>query len=332
MLGIYETAATTDVVSDLKLFDEFSDAHYLPPTLDIAATSYCPDCDTPMELSGIEYQCSTCGLTQPNNTAVICHEDTISNNLRITTGVNKGRFYNMTVDYTKTQRKMIADQLYQHSTRYKGPAFPINVLAATANQYNRIQKLITEDVMDCEGKVTGQKKYVRRGTIKDEVIAGLIYFEGIREKLYRMKKDVAIFMNLPINGFARGEDILRNLEAEGKIDIPVDDEPIEGFIDRYLEALGMDTQPNYSKFIVDMVQASEKNKIGMNSHLSSKIVSAIYIIISQCGLKITSAAIEKACDNTKKNTFMKFTKIVATSSDAFEPIFIKYGIPTNRFF
>lgn len=326
MLGDYDTTA------DLKLFDAFSDAHYLPQTADAITSSYCPDCDTPMELFGVELQCSTCGLTQLNNTAIMCHDDTISNNLRITTGQNKGRFYNMAVDYTKTQRKMIAEQLYQHSTRYKGPAFPNNVLAATATQYNRIQKLITEDVINSDGEITGQKKYVRRGSIKDEILAGLIYFEGIREKLYRMKKDVAIFMDLPINGFARGEDILRNLQAEDKIDIPVDDEPIEGFIDRYLEALKMDDIPAYSKFIIDIVSTSEKNKIGMNSHLSSKIVAAIYIITVQHKLKITAVAIEKACDNTKKNTFMKFTKIVAGSSDAFEGCFVKHGVPCAGFF
>jgi transcription initiation factor TFIIIB Brf1 subunit/transcription initiation factor TFIIB len=128
---------------------------------------------------------------------------------------------------------------------------------------------------------------VRRGNIKDEVLAGLIYFECIRASIVRKKKDIALFMKLPTNGFSRGEDILRNLQAEGKIDIPVDEEPIEGFVDRYLEELNLDN-PNYIKFIVELVDESERRKIGMNSQLSSKAVGALWIIITQCGLNISS--------------------------------------------
>lgn len=290
--------------------------------------NYCSDCNIPMELSGTEYQCNLCGLTSRNETegTIKDHDETVSANIRITTGANRGRFYNITSDYTKTQKKMIIDQLLQHQVHYAGPSFPINVLNATATQYNRIQKIITEDEIDENGIVTRQKKFVRRGGIKDEVLAGLIYFECIREKLVRKKKDIATFMGLVTNGFARGENILRNLEAEGKIEIPVDEEPIEGFIDRYLEALNLD-DPNYSKFIIDIIVESEKKKIGMNSQISSKIVGAVWILINRCRLGISAQALEKAADNTKKNTFTKFYNIVFANMDVFGMIFDKYNIP-----
>jgi transcription initiation factor TFIIIB Brf1 subunit/transcription initiation factor TFIIB len=289
--------------------------------------NYCPDCDIPMLKSGCDLNCPNCGLCQENETETIAHDETYTATIRIATGANKGRCYNTVSDYTKTQRKMIVDQLYQNSVAYKGPAFPVNVLAQAASQYNNIQKVITEVDYYRDGSVKGQKKFVRRGNIKDEILAALIFFEGIREKIYRKRKDIATFMNLPILGFARGEDILRNLHGEGKIDIPVDEEPNEGFIDRYTEALQLDGQ--YAPFINAIVDISEQKKIGMDSQISSKIVAAIYIVCVHCKLGITAADIEKACDNTKKNTFLKFVKTMAGFKSVFDPIFRQYGIPTH---
>lgn len=289
--------------------------------------NYCPNCDTPMDLAGIEYQCRDCGLTKLNESdGNKDHDETVSGSIRITTGANRGRFYNVNGDYARTQKKMILDQLVSRQSKYSGPAFPMNILNATACQYNLIQKMIMEDEIDEDGKVSGQKKFVRRGNIKDEVLAGLIHFECIRENLVRKKKDIAEFMGLNTNGFARGEDILRNLEAEGKIDIPVDKEPIEGFVDRYLCALDLENA-KYNQFIIDLVNESEAKKIGMNSQISSKIVGAIWILITKYKLGITSQALEKAADNTKKNTFTKFSKIILDNMNCFGHIFDRHGVP-----
>lgn len=310
---------------DEKLFNQLSEVR--PDDSITDQYNYCPDCKVPMNLSGSEYHCDHCGLSQ-QYVADGCkdHDETVSGSIRISTGANKGRFYNLTGDYTKTQKKFILEQLLQNQSGFTGNAFPLNVLNAVATQYNNIQKLITEDDIDETGKVRGQKKFVRRGNIKDEVLAGLIYFECVREKLVRKKKDIAMFMKLPMNGFSRGEDILRNLQAEGKIDVPVDEEPIEGFVDRYLEELNLDN-PNYSKFIIDLVNESERRKIGMNSQISSKVVGAIWILICKCGLKITAPALEKAADSTKKNTFTKFYKVVFDNINAFAQVFIRYNVP-----
>jgi predicted RNA-binding Zn-ribbon protein involved in translation (DUF1610 family) len=315
---------------DESLFNQFSEVR--PEIADASQYNYCPDCKIPMILAGSEYQCVQCGQVQ-QYAADSCkdHGETVSGSIRISTGANKGRFYNITGDYTKTQKKFILEQLLQNQSGFTGNAFPLNVLNAVATQYNTIQKLITEDDIDSDGKVRGQKKFVRRGNIKDEVLAALIYFEAIREKMVRKKKDIALFMKLPTNGFSRGEDILRNLVAECRISLPVDEEPIEGYIDRYLDELNIDN-PSFSKFVVEMVDESERRKIGMSSQLSSKIVAGVHIAITQNKMKITPMAFEKACDNTKKNTYMKFCRIVASFPTVFKPIFIKHGIPTAGFF
>ncbi|SIP85835.1 Putative TFIIB [Pacmanvirus A23] len=310
---------------DENLFNKFTEAR--PDNVDETQYNYCPDCKIPMTLAGSEYNCDMCGLTE-QFAADGCkdHDETVSGSIRITTGSNKGRFYNITGDYTKTQKKFILDQLLQNQSNFTGMAFPMNVLNAAATQYNSIQKFITEDDIDIDGKVRGQKKFVRRGNIKDEVLAGLIYFECIREKLVRKKRDIAIFMKLPTYGFSRGEDILRNLVGEGKLDLPTEDEPICGYLDRYVEILGI-TNQSHLNFVIEIVEESEKRKIGMNSQISSKIVGALWILVTKLGLPITAIALEKACDNTKKNTFVKFQKTVLANMKVFEFIFRRYNIP-----
>lgn len=329
MFGLCEQFGQFQLM-DQSTFDQITESKLIS-NLDEEIRSekynYCPDCKIPMILSGSEYQCTECGRVQqfsgdgPKN-----HDDIVSGSIRITTGANKGRFYNITGDYTKTQMKTILEQLLQNQSNYTGMAFQINVLTAAARQYNLIQKYITEDDIDDNGKVRGQKKFVRRGNIKDETLAGLIYFEGIREKLVRKKRDIAIFMKLPTYGFSRGEDILRNLHAEGKLDIPVDEEPIEGYVDRYMDALSLENS-EYSKFVIDLVEESEKRKIGMNSQLSSKIVGAIWILINKCNLRITPQRLEQATDNTKRNTFTKFYNLTLNNIEIFKHVFIRHGIP-----
>lgn len=291
--------------------------------------NFCPDCRLPMCLDLAEYQCKECGLTMKSESGEIGNkifEDIGNACIRITTGTNRGRFYNTPGDYSKTQRKVIAEQLARKAKEYIGPAFSQDVLAAATTQYNYIQRFITEEDYDANGAAIA-KKFVHRSNYKDEVLAGLIYFEGIRVGIFRKKKDISTFMKLTTNGFARGEDVLRNLHAEGKIDLPVDrEDTVEGFLDRYLEALNIEST-RHSGFVIDIITEAERRKLGVGSQLSSKIVGALWILITKLKLNITAKALEDATDNTRKNTFMKFHKIICDNYPTFHAIFVKHGVP-----
>lgn len=302
--------------SDLDAFERFAQPQIVAAS---AQYNYCPECAIPMEQSCGEYQCSACGITQSNEIdGPKDHGETMAANIRSTIGANKGKFYNnAAVDYTKTQRKMIMIQLKQRQLQYTGVTkFPYNVLEATATQYNNIQKTVHEN-----------KKFVRRGGIKNEILAALLYFECVRAGLVRKKKDVAIFMDLATHGFSRGENILREMAVEQELDIPIDDdESTIGFTEKYMEALDMD-EDRYAQFVVDLVEESERRRIGMCSQLSSKIVGAIWILICRCNLHISDLALERATDNTKKNTFIKFHNFVYGNIKLFAPIFVAHNIP-----
>jgi hypothetical protein len=289
--------------------------------------NYCNDCNIAMCNAGTEYQCPNCGIIkQLVGDAPNANLDDMNgaSNLRISVG-GRGRFYNINNDYTRAQRAMILQQLTNNNTNYSGSKFQKDILTKAANLYNDIQKMI---IVDGSDDAVG-KKFVKRGNIKDETLAAIVYYECRRAGVTRKKKDVASFMKLPSNGFSRGEDIIRSLSAESKIDIPIDDDPTEDFIERYLEGLNMDNE-EYSGFISELVSRSEKHRVGMNSQISSKVAGAIWMLCDKKKINgITIADIERACDSCKKNTFQRFCKAVEEKMPLFSDIFDKYEIPHN---
>jgi hypothetical protein len=300
--------------------------------------NYCPDCKIPMDIVGLEYQCNGCGRM-----AIVVEssskEDISSGRLHISTGSSKGKFYNPIADYSKTQRKALSDQFSKLQADYMDRnrdyiAIPNRVLDSACDLYNTIQKkvmqrddgttIIINDSTDDSSAQSKCKKFVRRGTIKDEILAALIYIQCQNEGVSRKKKDIAAFMKLSTQGFSRGEDILRNLKAQGVIDLAMDDEQGSGYIERYLTTLDIDLK--YIGFINEIVELSEVNHICMTSQTGSKIVGTIWILIKLLNLKINAKQLESATDNTKKNTFDKFSKCIESSMGTFGHIFRKYEL------
>lgn len=248
----------------------------------------------------------------PNETLGEPDREASGGRIRITTGVNKGRFRNVNNDYSRTQIKNIYDQLKQLQLHYSGAKISLDVLQSVAARYNSIQKLIKESS-------TINEKFVRRGDIKNEILAALIYFECVRQNNPRKRSDIALFMGLPIQGFSRGEDTLRNLAANKFFDIPECDH-IVGYTERYFEALRIEN-PKYDAFVIAIVKRSVELNICVSSQIPSRVAGAIYIVITQCKLASTVADLELAADNTKKNTFMKFYNAVMSNYTEFVDLF-----------
>lgn len=289
--------------------------------------NYCPDCKIPMSLSHNDYYCNSCGcIKECIGDINKNHSDTINSTIRISTGSSKGRYYNVNGDYSVTQLKTIMVQLKSNRSAWNGKSIPQNILSAAAIEYNKIQKYVTEDDITDNGRIRGQKKIVRRGDIKDEMLAALIYFIAVNEKTPLKKIDIANFMHLPNGGFARGENTIRRLVSSKKLKLVIGEECAEDYTDRYLDGLNI-TDSKYRDFIIAVVDYSEKRKICMSSQLSSKVVGAIWVVIQCCKLGISAEKLEEASDNTKRNTFTKFYTAVMKNKNIFMVYFIKYGIP-----
>lgn len=304
--------------ADRQAFDTFSNT--VPDTLK-ERPNFCPDCDVAMIISQSEYQCPNCGqLSQFIADVGKEHEEGVSGNIKITSGSARGKIFTFNPDYSRTQHKYVLDQLKHNNNQYTGNKFSPKLLRMAADMYNHIQKTASGD----EGK------FVRRGDIKDELIAACLYYVCIQEGASRRKGDVAEMMRLPARGFSRGEDILRELHNDGIIEIPADKDPYKDFLERYLESLNLDKSAEYDRyrqFVLDLVEESERLKIGMNSQIGSKIVGALSILIQQLKLNITDKDLEKAADKTKKNTYDKFRKAVFDNLRVFSSVFDKHNIP-----
>jgi ribosomal protein S27AE len=334
---------TTYQLIDSSTFDKFGDFGNVDEIIKTVEQNqidtkfnYCPECNIPMSPSSEGYECSKCHIVEQILGEVKdCSQESSGVIKMCYKSGNKSTFTSVP-DNSKSQKKQIQDQLYKLNEVYQGHKIPKNILESAADGYNGIQRLII-DKYDSMGQLCGQKKFVKRGNIKNETLGAWLYYSCVNAGLSRKKKDVADFMQLPSNGISRGDDILRTLHNEGKITIPIHAEPSADFAYRYLDALGLikmvdDTDEitkqskDYCGFIEELVRVSENKKIATNSVHSSKIVGAIWVIVCHQKLPFTTVQIEEACDKIRKNTFTRFSKEIESNILKFIDVFIKYGI------
>lgn len=285
----------------------------------------CPQCHIEMTMYRGEYSCP-CGYKLEVIIQRHDNDTTLSGGtIRMASGSKKGRVYTINGNNIQLRKRALMALLLQNNAQYTGPVIPMDVLHSVVDTYNNIQQVMTG---------VDEKKFVHRASIKNEILAGLIKFACIASNTTRKNKDIAKFMRLKTSGFAKGENILRELHAKGVINITVDEDPLAGYLDRYIEALelesvGIDkaTANTYKDFISELIMASEDYNICVKSQISSKIVGCLWIVIRMKKLNICCEQLEAATDNTKRNTFIKFYNAVFEFLTVFVDIFNKYGIP-----
>ncbi len=279
----------------------------------------CANCKTEMEIVNCEYQCGGCGYVAPILTeSYDAKDNTIGGTIRISTGSRKGRLYTINGNSSQLVSRGTMVQLLQNQSKYSGSAFPLDVLSSVAQLYVAIQAEYVSRGME--------KRFVHRGDIKDGILAALIKFECNRRRMNRKNKDIAAFMGLKSNGFAKGENIVRKLHAKGIINIVVEESPIEGYLERYMETPPFNV-PKYKLFIIDIINESERCHMCIKSQISSKIVSCMWLLNEHCHLGLTDVQLEDCTDKTKRNTFIKFYNVIMANLPVFVNIFNKYGIP-----
>lgn len=266
--------------------------------------------------------CEGCGLTIrcDGNYDFICescgrkNDIKVENDEYIKSGINKrclskssGGAFCSPQNYSYTQLQSILQMLKKCHQKNPDIYIPLNVLSEVARKYNFIQNRAGKD-------------FVKRGNVKNSIIASLIMKISSAYGFERKKKTIAKFVGLNTNGFSTGEDLL--IEISLKYDIKICEEvPLNERVfncaDDYVRNLGIDKK--YAKIASDIVIHSEQKSIGMRNQLTSKVAGTIYGIIKTEGIQITCKQIEKACGNCKKNTFNKFWKNVQLCKEEFSP-------------
>ncbi len=176
-------------------------------------------------------------------------------------------------------------------------------------------------------------RFVRRGKIKDQILACLVYKLMKKKGMPMQRAEVARIFVLDESGFSTGETQVQELEESLELDLVsnIIDETVDLAI-KYLRAIDRAviaekivadevTTLDNIQFVVNLVMRAEVIKAGICCYLYSRVSGAVSILLTEIGLKIRNKVVEEACDSCKKNTFDRFRKIVQNNSVYFDDIF-----------
>lgn len=278
--------------------------------------NYCNSCNIPMNHSGCGdgYKCPNCGYIR-KIIGNIKDCDDLSCNVK-----SSNRKYSV------QQQETIRNELFDLNEK-SSFKIPKDILSRVAEKYHSIQNHVIEEEED---GVMKEKKFVRRGQVKNRVLAAILANECMKSGVARRNSDIAEFMALDNNGFSKGENILKSLSRKGIIELCEEHDQTESFIRRYFSALSVESE-NYVGFVYDLIQLSIKKKIGMSSVACSKVAGGIWFLITHQSkvdkdLDISKEQLEIACDNIRSNTFTNFSKELEANKGWFLGLFLKYEI------
>lgn len=297
--------------------------------------NFCIYCEVPMNpMQDGTYECESCGFRKATIGEFGGIEENSNGGMKMYS--KNGNVFAINIDYSRTQKKQLMAELVEcRNNSDDENKIPLNILRETAEIYNKIQGLIIDkngNILDDEFiNPEGSKKWVKRGRIKKETMGAILYYVLIKHGVARQKQHIVQFMGFTSGGLSKGIQTIEELLNKGKLKDELEDavkkDPTESYIDRYLMALKLDNK--YKSFIIDIINESVRQRVGLNSYNNSKIVGVIYLLIKKLELNISIDTIEECCDNKRKNTFTTFTNAIEENILKFYRIFEKHEVPTG---
>lgn len=285
----------------------------------------CSICDTVMKLIFTDtYECPICEQQYNHQDSIAENTGTDELQIRDASGrLRRTRSRNS--DYRKQQiqtnkaRLMTANDLWAEATGNQ--KLPEEVLDEAAKLYSSLQIAYYN---------IRRVKFVRRGNIKDQILACLVHKILKKKGMPRQRAEIASIFKLDITGFSTGETQIQELENVLNLDLVYD--PSDEIVDlatRYLKSLDSKVSKTlYTtrnlQFIVDLVIRAEVIKCGICCYLYSRVAGAVFLFATELNLKLHNRVIESSCDKCKKNTFERFKKIIGINYPFFVDIFTDF--------
>jgi transcription initiation factor TFIIIB Brf1 subunit/transcription initiation factor TFIIB len=210
---------------------------------------------------------------------------------------------------------------------------PLSIIEAAADRYSNLQ--LTNGIVKRSNNLKG-------------ILAALIYNICIEQHIPKKPKVIANIANITEKQLSIGCKMLREISqinVDANTNVPdtfipdtllntdnIIDKSSEyiDYIDQYFEKLNIEDNPNYKNFIVELINATniDKIKISLNTaRPSTRCAGAIFILCDQLKLNITRDKIADEC-NISKSTFSRFINMVnSNQNNEIRDIFIKYNIP-----
>lgn len=298
----------TDCEFDLE---DFLDKRNVLDTID---PTVCSQCSSRTEESGNSLICTKCGYIM--GSADQLEEQEKSSSAIIQVG---NRTYNIGHNNVDTRKKEILEylnkavEIYMRAEQFE--PVPSYVISTVATRYAEIQQRNYDHDTD---------PFIHRGSVRKKILAALLIDEANKQGCERKKDVITKMLDLPTNGFAEGEKVLRALANKGIITLS-DQNDTKGFAERYLTPLDLNSEENVN-FVESIVQTSYDCNMEMASQRSSKIVGAIWLLIRSKRLNITIYEVEQASEKTRVNTFKRFYDEVMRNKSYFTDVFKEFNM------
>jgi len=277
--------------------------------------SYNICCGKEMSYNDIgKIECSICNMTKVVHGDYLVDHVNISAPQSILSGM-KTSFYVKMFHTSKNDYNVMRD-------KYIGSILNRMYNAATT----KLMPQIIKNAKDMCLSIMKVKTY--RTKVLREIIAACLYYSCIKEKTYRLQKEIAQFVGLDTFGFSTGVSIVIEMSKKGVVDIETNINPTKELIDLNMSRLGIDLPETqrYKRFAYKIVDISHKNNISLNSMSYSKSIGSIYLIVENLFPEITIDIITEKC-KIHQNTVKKFTTDVKAYFSYFKSTYEHYGVP-----
>lgn len=286
------------------------------------------DCGGRLLLNDDVLLCQKCGVEVEKNSIIT--DDNYSATANTECNVNSNGFMSMKIigkksyglqksmlktcaDYSQYRKLTTLKEIISWNSNSKKQHIPKNVMIEANNMF---------------AKIKDHKKVYRKDG-KKGVIGSCIYYACYNNGISKTPSEIAQFSGIEDKFHSRGDRELRALSEMGIIDLPAKINPINDYIDRYLQILKIDTK--YKSFLTDMIKRANEKKIHIlyDSKSNTKACAVIYILVERvASLRaiITDETISSVC-NISKTTFIRYYKIICEYYRKFKKVFKRHGIP-----
>lgn len=324
---------TQSVASVLAASGMANDVVVAPSGVYPAADHICGQCDGQMRrgANDLEYVCDGCGLVVEGDTAEPEEDEaprSAPNTARLrivgpgSNQLQPDLYRSGSGNTAATQKKQIYEEYKVYRQMYieaGGRAFPLNACATAAEYYNGVQRLC-----------------VKRSQNKKAIMAACFWQACLQIEFAPSKADIAAFMQLPSKGIARGDNFVRSLVADGKMDIiDINADPCRPEISTLFIQLDYDGDrfAPLRDAVYDVVQTAIRNNIGTSSILRSKVAGATFTVLSRCKnrtLVPKMMSLQEFCHGRiRKNTVERFTRQLDAYHSYFEECYSKADLNSS---
>lgn len=286
----------------------------------------CKNCNNLLylTLNNIKNICNNCGVISEETIDVSLNNNEITNNKIRIVGYNSNHFQpdlyrSDNSNVLLAQKKQIFNEYKYYRQKHielGERAFPINACEIAAEYYNKIQQ-----------------QCVKRSQNKKSIMAACLWQACLSINFAPSKIEIARFMQLSHKGIAKGNNFIRTLVSNKQLDIDPNINPIYPEIyTLFLQLSYIDEKYKiFHKIIFEVIELANKNSIGINSLLKTKVIGTTYIVLKRCRdkslIKNPPLNTKEFCkDKIRKNTIDKFINEINSYNSYFKELYISYNL------